>query len=125
MAKFVFCVVAAACLISSAACFPSSKLPLLSPRETSSPNLRLRGGGWFDTRTPVYWPVLEGDKEEIPEDGSYGGHYSLEEVCGDMECEFLGEWHPWPAWIGILFYHLAIAVLIAWLQQQPWVPSTM
>lgn len=90
MAKFVFCVVAAACLISSAACFPSSKLPLLSPRETSSPNLRLRGGGWFDTRTPVYWPVLEGDKEEIPEDGSYGGHYSLEEVCGDMECEFLG-----------------------------------
>ena len=55
----------------------SSKLPLLKES-----NLRLNGGGlftWLDPRTPAHWPTYP--KDVIPEDGSVGGHYSLEELC--------------------------------------------
>ena len=41
--------------------------------------MRLRGGGFIDKRTPTYWPLLTED--EIPEDGSVGGHYTIEQVC--------------------------------------------
>jgi hypothetical protein len=41
--------------------------------------MRLRGGGFIDKRTPTFWPLLPED--EIPEDGSVGGHYTIEQVC--------------------------------------------
>jgi hypothetical protein len=56
----------------------------------SSNNLRLRGGGllnWLDPRTPVSWPTYP--KDAIPADGSVGGHYTLEEICGSGR--FIGE----------------------------------
>jgi hypothetical protein len=53
------------------------KLPL-----SKQSSLRLKGGGLFtflDPRTPAYWPTYP--KDVTPEDGSVGGHYSLEELC--------------------------------------------
>lgn len=38
--------------------------------------MRLRGGAIFDQRTKAVWPT---GTEEIPEDGSVGGQYSMEE----------------------------------------------
>ena len=51
--------------------------------------MRLRGGGLIDKRTPTYWPILPAD--EIPEDGSVGGHYTMEEVCARGGGEWIGE----------------------------------
>jgi len=51
--------------------------------------MRLRGGGFIDKRTPTYWPILPAD--EIPEDGSVGGHYTMEEVCARGGGEWIGE----------------------------------
>jgi hypothetical protein len=34
---------------------------------------------WIDQRTPVCWPTFSNDT--IPEDGSVGGHFSIDEVC--------------------------------------------
>jgi hypothetical protein len=52
-------------------------------RIESSNILRLRGGGllnWVDPRTPVSWPTYP--KDVVPADGSVGGHFTLEEICG-------------------------------------------
>jgi hypothetical protein len=59
-------------------------------RIKSSNLLRLRGGGllnWLDPRTPVSWPTYP--KDVIPADGSVGGHYNLEEICGSAR--FIGK----------------------------------
>ena len=52
------------------------------------PLLRLRGGALIDKRTPTYWPILPA--EEIPEDGSVGGHYTMEEVCAEGGGQWIG-----------------------------------
>ncbi len=59
-------------------------------RIQSSNILRLKGGGllnWLDPRTPVSWPTHS--KDVIPADGSVGGHFTLEEICGSGR--FIGE----------------------------------
>ena len=71
-------------VMSSALCKGAfRKLPALSIKVGSrSENLKLRGGGllsWLDPRTPAIWPMYP--KDIIPEDGSVGGHYSMEEIC--------------------------------------------
>ena len=40
--------------------------------------MRLRGGAIFDKRTEAVWPIGAKDGE-IPEDGSVGGQYSMQE----------------------------------------------
>jgi hypothetical protein len=40
--------------------------------------MRLRGGAIFDKRTKPVWPVWP--KGEIPEDGSVGAHYTMDEI---------------------------------------------
>ena len=74
----------------------TSSLPEMAPASTvqRSPSvhlpalMRLRGGGLIDKRTPTYWPMLPED--EIPEDGSVGGHYTMEEVCARGGGEWIG-----------------------------------
>jgi hypothetical protein len=53
------------------------------------PLMRIRGGAFIDKRTPTYWPILPADT--IPEDGSIGGHYTLEEVCEKGGGDLIGE----------------------------------
>jgi len=53
------------------------------------PLMRIRGGAFIDKRTPTYWPILPADT--IPEDGSIGGHYTLEEICEKGGGDLMGE----------------------------------
>jgi hypothetical protein len=49
--------------------------------------LRLRGG----KRTPTYWPMRPEDADEIPEDGSVGGQYTMGEVCSKGGGKYYGK----------------------------------
>ena len=64
-------------------------LAALSGCAKHRPLMRIRGGAFIDKRTPTYWPILPADT--IPEDGSIGGHYTLEEVCEKGGGDFMGE----------------------------------
>jgi hypothetical protein len=64
-------------------------LAALSGCAKHRPLMRIRGGAFIDKRTPTYWPILPADT--IPEDGSVGGHYTLEEVCEKGGGDLMGE----------------------------------
>ena len=67
-----------------------AKMGRLSSRQPEL--MRLRGGAFIDKRTPTYWPMLPED--EIPEDGSVGGHYTMEEVCARGGGQWIGKPSP-------------------------------
>ena len=68
--------------------------------------MRLRGGGLIDKRTPTFWPILPED--EVPEDGSVGGHYSMEQVCAKGGGEWIGETSPYTTILGVTTYLVAM-----------------
>jgi len=79
-------------------CHDGCHAPLVQLQQTGAANrpqmLRLRGGAWIDKRTPTYWPMMSEANDEIPEDGSVGGHYTMEEVCERGGGQWIGQYHP-------------------------------
>jgi len=69
--------------------------------------------------------MLPETEDEIPPDGSVGGHYTMEEVTTAGGGRWVGEASPYAMSLGVILYLLGSCLFMYWLNGQPWVPELM
>mmetsp|Transcript_16386 Transcript_16386/g.41364 ORF Transcript_16386/g.41364 Transcript_16386/m.41364 type:complete len:90 (+) Transcript_16386:1-270(+) len=89
--------------------------------------MRMRGGGFFTTSPPV-WPIIEPEEgQEIPADGSEGGHFTMDEVISGSKHKgfYIGEVTGLSIFFNCLTWIVGTCLLVIWLNTQAWVPPVM